>query len=416
MKIPARIALLAFASAVGLAQAARADSFTIWARSDDAGFMGPVIDAYNKGHDDKAKLNIVVASQLVQKFAASEAAGTAPDALSLDLIYTPAFASAGQLLDLTDWARALPYFSHLSPAHIATGTWKDRVYALPFSAEASILVYNKGLFRAAGLDPEKPPTNWADLKADATRIAALGGGKHGYYFSGACGGCMIFTFAPYIWANGGNILSDDGQKATVDNAATHEAIGLYRDLVAHGGVPADSQSDNGANFIGSFAAGDVGIQGAGAFAIGLLTTKYKSVDFGVIPIPGKDGGDASFAGGDNIVITKDSKKADLVKGFITWSYSLEAQRVLAAHGSLPVRLDTAEAALQGLDPRYAVPQKAMATGRTPFSVVFNDIINSNNGPWVELVNKAIFSDDPDTAIRDGQAKMQAIIDRGRPKG
>jgi multiple sugar transport system substrate-binding protein len=375
-----------------------------------------VVAAYNQGHADKARLNIVVASQLVQKFAAAEAAGSAPDALSLDLIYTPAFASAGQLRDLTDWAHGLPYFSHLSPAHIKTGTWKGRLYALPFSAEASILVYNKKLFQAAGLDPNKPPTNWADLRADAERIAALGGGKHGYYFSGACGGCLIFTFAPYIWADGGGILSEDGQKAVVDNKATHEAIGLYRDLVAHGGVPADAQSDNGANFVGSFAAGDVGIQGVGAFAIGLLTTKYKSVDFGVTPIPGRDGGSASFAGGDNIVITRDSKKAALVRDFITWSYTLGAQRVLAAHGSLPVRLDTADAALAGLDPRYAVPQKAMATGRTPYSVVFNDIINSNNGPWVEMVNKAIFSDDPDAAIREGQAKMQAIIDRGRPKG
>lgn len=411
-----KIALAILAVSALAAPAARADSFTIWARSDDAGFMGPVVEAYNKGHADKAKLNIVVASQLVQKFAAAEAAGSAPDALSLDLIYTPAFASAGQLQDLTDWAHTLPYFSHLSPAHIATGMWKGRLYALPFSAEASILVYNKGLFKQAGLDPARPPATWAEVTADATKIAALGGGKHGYTFSASCGGCMIFTFAPYIWASGGTILSEDGQRATVDNPATHAAIAMYRDLVAHGGVPADAQSDNGANFIGSFAAGQVGIQGAGAFMIGLLTTKYKSVDFGVAPIPGKDSGQSSFAGGDNIVITRDSKKAALVRDFIAWAYTLDAQRLMAAHGSLPVRLDTASAALAGLDPRYAVPQQAMATGRTPYSVVFNDIINSANGPWVEMVNKAIYSDDPDGAIRDGQAKMQAIIDRARPKG
>jgi multiple sugar transport system substrate-binding protein len=198
-------------------------------------------------------------------------------------------------------------------------------------------------------------------------------------------------------------------------SSIHDAIALYRDLVAHGGVPPDAQTDNGSNFLTGFAAGDVGILNAGAFAIGLLTTKYKTVDFGVTPIPGKTGGSASFAGGDNIVITKNSHKADLVKEFITWSYSLPAQRVLAAHGSLPVRLDTAAQALQGLDPRYAVPLKAMETGRTPYSTVFNDIINSNNGPWIEMVSNAIFTSDVDGAIRNGQAKMQAIIDRANPK-
>jgi multiple sugar transport system substrate-binding protein len=76
---------MAFAGTFGIAS--QAASFTIWARSDDAGFMGAVVQAFNRSHTDKARLNIVVASQLVQKFGAAEAAGSAPDALSLDLIY-----------------------------------------------------------------------------------------------------------------------------------------------------------------------------------------------------------------------------------------------------------------------------------------------------------------------------------------
>jgi multiple sugar transport system substrate-binding protein len=41
-------------------------------------------------------------SELVQKYATAIAGGQAPDALSMDLIYNPAFAAAGQLEDLTD--------------------------------------------------------------------------------------------------------------------------------------------------------------------------------------------------------------------------------------------------------------------------------------------------------------------------
>jgi ABC-type glycerol-3-phosphate transport system substrate-binding protein len=42
----------------------------------------------------------------------------------------------------------------------ATGTMtlEGKTYALPFTAEASVLFYNKALFKKAGLDPGKPPS------------------------------------------------------------------------------------------------------------------------------------------------------------------------------------------------------------------------------------------------------------------
>ena len=39
-----------------------------------------------------------------------------------------------------------------------------RIYALPMSADASVLLWNKKLFKQAGLDPEKGPTNWAEIE------------------------------------------------------------------------------------------------------------------------------------------------------------------------------------------------------------------------------------------------------------
>ena len=44
------------------------------------------------------------------------------------------------------------------------------------------------------------------------KLTALGKGVKGFYFSGACGGCNIFTLTPYIWASGGDVLSVDGTK------------------------------------------------------------------------------------------------------------------------------------------------------------------------------------------------------------
>lgn len=394
------------------ALASAADTANIWVRADGSNFMPQIVEAFNKSHENQIKLDIIPNAEIVQKYATSAAGGTAPDGLSLDLIYTPAFAAAGQLEDITDWAKSLPYFKDLSPAHVKTGTYKDKIYGLPFSADSSVLIWNKKLFKQAGLDPEKGPTNFAEIAADAEKVAALGGETKGFYFSGACGGCNIFTFTPLIWASGGDILSEDGSKATLDTPQMRDAIALYRGMVEKGLVPEGAKTDSGANFFAAFAAGNIGIAPSGAFAIGALNTQYKDIDYGVTFLPGKDGGSSSFAGGDNFVVTKGTPKLAVLKEFLDYAYSLEGQTLLASRGSLPVRGDIAKEALKDLDPRYQIAAEAMAKGKTPYSVVFNDIINSANGPWAQMINEVFFGDDVDGAIANAQETMQGIIDAG----
>ncbi len=394
------------------ALASAAETANIWVRADGSNFMPQIVEAFNKSHENQIKLDIIPNGEIVQKYATSAAGGTAPDGLSLDLIYTPAFAAAGQLEDITDWAKSLPYFKELSPAHVKTGTYKDKIYGLPFSADSSVLIWNKKLFKQAGLDPEKGPTNFAEIAADAEKVAGLGGDIKGFYFSGACGGCNIFTFTPLIWASGGDILSEDGSKATLDTPQMRDAIALYRGMVEKGLVPEGAKTDSGANFFAAFAAGNIGIAPSGAFAIGALNTQYKDIDYGVTFLPGKDGGSSSFAGGDNFVVTKGTPKLAVLKEFLDYAYSLEGQTLLASRGSLPVRGDLAKEALKDLDPRYQIAAEAMAKGRTPYSVVFNDIINSANGPWAQMINEVFFGDDVDGAIANAQETMQGIIDAG----
>ncbi|QCL98057.1 ABC transporter substrate-binding protein [Agrobacterium tumefaciens] len=402
-----------FATALAMPLSANADTFTLWTRSDSSTFMPKLVDAFNKSQKEhRADLQIVPVNELVQKYAVATAGGTAPDALSLDLIYTPAFAAAGQLEDLTDFAKSLPYFDTLSKAHISVGTYNDRIFGMPFSADGSVLIWNKKLFKQAGLDPEKGPVTWAEIRADAEKVNALGGDIKGFYFSGNCGGCNIFTFTPLIWASGGDIFSADGRQVTLDTPQMRDAIAFYQGMVKDKLVPAGAQTDTGSNFFAAFATGKIGITPSGSFAIGALASQSPDLEYGVAQLPGKDGGSSSFAGGDNFVVSKGTKKMEAVKAFLTFSYSLEGQTLLARNGSLPVRSDIARQALAGLDSRYLIAADAMAKGRTPYSTVFNDLINSANGPWITMLNTAFFGgpDAIEPAIQAGQNAMQSIID------
>ena len=104
-----------------------------------------------------------------------------------------------------------------------------------------------------------------------------------------------------------------------------------------------------------------------------------------------------------------------MKEFLEFAYSLEGQTILAKYGSLPVRGDIANEALKDLDPRYKVAAEAMAKGRTPYTVVFNDLINSANGPWTQMINEVFFGDDVNGSIANAQAAMQSIIDGAQKK-
>ncbi len=143
-----RILAAVFAFAVLFAgMAAAAETFSLWVRNDNATFMDPLVKAYNAKGGDQVNLEII--QEVMQKFATSYAAGQAPDALSLDLIYTPQLIKAGMLEDITDFTKALPYADKLSKSHINIGTDQatGRIYGLPYSAESSFIIYNKNLYR-----------------------------------------------------------------------------------------------------------------------------------------------------------------------------------------------------------------------------------------------------------------------------
>ena len=81
--------LLAATATLLTVAGAHAETASLWVRADGSNFMPRIVDAFNKSHTDQIKLDIIPNAEIIQKYGTSVAGGTAPDALSLDLIYTP---------------------------------------------------------------------------------------------------------------------------------------------------------------------------------------------------------------------------------------------------------------------------------------------------------------------------------------
>jgi multiple sugar transport system substrate-binding protein len=420
------IAMAALAAVAGLsgctnpgtAAGSNTGTITMWTRDSQATIVNALAEQFNNTHDNlKVNVTVVPAADFVQKFGTAAAGGNAPDVASMDLVYAPYFASAGALADITEKAGALPYKNEMSPAHVAQGQYDGKTYAVPFSGDVSVMYYNKDLFKAAGLDPEKAPATMAEVQAAAKAITALGNGTYGFAFSGACGGCNIFSMTPYVWASGGNVLSDDGTKAQLNSSEVTDTMTMYRDLWKGGAMPQLVQSDNGSNAGDAFKQGKVGIFNWGDFYIGSLTdpTEGAKFNWGVALIPGaKAGQNASFAGGDNIAITAGAKNPDGAWEFLKWVTDDEGQKVIADKGVMPIRLDLLKSLYVPKDPRYQVFADALAVGKVPYSVIENELFNDSNGIWSTMIQEAVFGSGSVADAQDkAQKSAQSLLDESR---
>ncbi len=387
-------------------------TISFWSRDSDQALIEPVIKVYNDTHPTQIKATFIPADQFVQKFAAAASGSAAPDLIAVDLIFMPSFIASGEMTDISSMVKALPFASQLSQAHMKEGTAADgKVYSVPFSAEGSVLIYNKNLFKQAGLDPEKPPKTMAEIADDSKKITALGNGNYGFYFSGACAGCNAFTVMPYIWASGGDILSKDSKTATLTDPNVKGVMTWLHQMWVDKQIPETSKADTGTDFFNTFAAGKIGMVGSGGFAIAQLKTAHPEINFGVTALPGLTGGQASFAGGDVIGIPTGSQHVKEATDFISWYLSDDVQINQVAKGNaLPERKDLLSNQYSKTDPRYITVGAAMYDfGRTPYSVHYNEIWNDVNGPWLTMIQKSVFDGQIDPAIKEAQDKVTSIL-------
>ena len=386
-------------------------TLSIWSRAGSAAQVQVLVDAFNKTHTDtQVALTPIPDADFVAKFAAAAQAGNGPDIISTDLVYMPQFAAAGLFADLTGRLAALPFGKYLTPGQVALGRLDNKIYAVPEAVDVSSLFYNKDLFKQAGLNPNKPPTTVAQIASDAKKITALGHGISGYYFSGACAGCNAFTLLPMIWASGGDVLSKNAKSATFNSAAVKGVLGIYRQMWQAGSIAKAAKTDNGAHFVDLFGSGKIGMEPIGAFAISSYLHDYPKLHFGVTPLPGIKGGRSAFVGGDMMGIPSGSSKVDAAWSFISFALSTDVQlNDVAKSGGLVVRTDLASNVYSRKDPRLLLSNKLVGIGRVPKVVAYNQIFNDANGPWLAMIQHAVFGGDVSGAIAKAQTQVDALL-------
>jgi len=255
-------------------------------------------------------------------FAAKLAAGTLPTVFEVPFTDARTLGDNGQLANLTPYFKKLPYHKRYNKAVIAEGTdAKGQIIALPKGAYAQALHYNRALFKQAGLNPNKPPTTWAQIRKDA-RIITQKTGKAGYVEMAKNDNTAGWILTTLVYSLGGRMEKGIGThaKATLNNKYTVQALNTLKAM---------RWTDNsmGSNFdLGwsdinqAFAAGQVGMYISGSDVYTNLVQAYNlnPSTYGLTTIPLANNKRAGVLGGGTLAAVRPKVNKTQLAAAVKW--------------------------------------------------------------------------------------------------
>ena len=245
---------------------------------------------WNRLHPDihVASEHIPGSDEYVSKMLTAFVAGTEPDVMTLDASSAAAFIANNTLRDLSPFAHADHFdLGVYYPNVLDMARRDDQIYALPADFTPMMLYYNKRLFDKAGVPYPREGWTWSDFRSACQKLTLLPPGslhptQYGFQVENWMPGWI-----PWIWQNGGDVLTPNGRTAegALDSPATQEALSFFAGLVRDGLAPSLSQAQaQGAN---PFQSGLVAMQISGHWnLVGLKASEtLKLADVGVVGLP-----------------------------------------------------------------------------------------------------------------------------------
>lgn len=363
-------------------------TLTVWVRDSTAEAAKAAAEKYNEIQDE-VTVEVIqqVNTEIAEQFTLALSAGEAPDIISLDCTKVPYFAANGAFTDVSDRFESLEYKDQFSEGMLKSGQVDGKTYAIPFSPDVSVLLYNKDHYIEAGLDPEDPPETWDELIEYSQKLT--NDEHYGYVYAGGHSSAYLFTFMPYVWNNGGEFLSEDGKTCLLNDEKAIEAVQLLTDMINKYKVtPPSTITYSWGEAQDAFLTGQASQIVLGSAAVYNFVNGSSDMNWGACLIPkGPSGsGYASFSGGDSIGITSQCENVDEAWKFIEYALSEDVQvEELAKGGCLPARKDFFDNEYFNETPQYKVLEEALEVSHTPYSLKYDEMYT----PILENMQKCL---------------------------
>ena len=280
-----------------------------------------------------------------QKYLCAIASGMPPDVMMIDLPAAPGYIVRGALEDISSFVERegwsdKEFFTSLWNS----GRYKKRAYVVPLNSDIRCLIYNRQLFREAGLDPDRPPVTWDELHDYAKRLTLRDTQGHviqlGFAASASLDPIQLLVAG---WQKGGDLASTDLTRMTLNTPPYIEAMrfcqkmidiqgtGDYLRFLTSGGSALETQD--------GYFTGNIAMRLITGFYLSLQREFAPTMDarLAAFPMPEKDAVPVSWISGFGLGLLQGCRHPEGAWELIKHLVSEESQfRIATEMGLLPV--------------------------------------------------------------------------------
>ena len=301
-----------------------------------------LVDEYNASQTDVTVRASFVPIGDGERILASLAGGAPADLITVwDWMVVPLGAS-GSLAPLDEpLAAAGVTEADYLPGIWAYGSYRGAKYGLPTTLNVYGFMWNKDVFGAAGLDPERPPRTIDELDAFAEQLTV----------ADARGNLRRLGFLPnvtaiYFHAFGGQLYDPVTLEPTIDHPGNVAALTWLADFYRRYDINRIRRFQAGWGDLASpynpFYRGQLAMQEGGQWEVAFTRQYAPDLQWGVTTFPAPEGGRSNVAPvqGSFWVVPERARHRDLAIDFLLWLTAPDqAARFAAALANIPPRAD-----------------------------------------------------------------------------
>lgn len=306
-------------------------------------FQAIIRDFEDQNPGAKIRLQETPYNEVRQTVDSSLEAEQGPDLFRVSYTDFGFYAAANVLIDLSEY---LP--SDFDDAF--TGGFRTAVefegapYGVPQHTDVSAIVYNKDLFRSAGIGtlPDRLEDAWSwDEFLDVSRKLrdAQTGNRTAFGMNWQLAGA--FRWLNWLYAAGGSLYNPDATETTVDSPEARQTLDMFKTWFDEDLCPANT-SLKGQYVDLIFPAQTIAMISAGSFLVPTLETDVTRFEWGATYLP-QDASMSTDLGGNAVVATQQSEKPELAAKFLEFLVNQQnMKRFCEATNLLPTRNDLVE--------------------------------------------------------------------------
>jgi ABC-type glycerol-3-phosphate transport system substrate-binding protein len=359
-------------------------------------FEAIISDFEDQNPGAKIRLQETPYNEVRQTVDSSLEAEQGPDLFRVSYTDFGFYAASNVLIDLSEYLP--PDFSDAFTEGFRTAVeFEGTPYGVPQHTDVSAIVYNKDLFRTAGIGalPDRLEDAWSwDEFLDVARKLrdAQSGNRTAFGMNWQLAGA--FRWLNWLYAAGGSLYNPDATKTTVDSPEARQTLDMFKTWFDEDLCP-DNTSLKGQYVDLIFPAQTIAMISAGSFLVPTLDKDVTRFEYGATYLP-QDASMSTDLGGNAIVATQQTEKPELAAKFLEFLAGQKNMKSFCeATNLLPTREDLVE---QKLDYKIRpdimpvfVDQSTTITSAYTRAVTVPDFTQVNNA-FVDQLESFIVDD------------------------